>query len=557
MNYQDRETIIPEESTITSSSQTDEGQSLIGQTVKGRYQIDKQLAVGGFGVVYLARDLELLGKPVVIKHLRERALGDEWAVNKFQHEIEALTRIDHPGVVGVLDTGKTPDGAHFLVMQYVEGKSLRSIIRPEGMDFERAGDIILQVGQALNAAHEKGVVHRDLKPENIMVQKLGSADRVRIIDFGIAKVRDSLVAPSTKIPAAAGTIAYMAPEQLNARPVSGSTDVYALGAIAYEMLTGRRPFHPETMFQLSEMQRAGVRIRPTDLRPGLSANAENALLKALSYSPADRYPSVSAFAESLANALLEGGLPTPPVDSKAETLPMTGVIARRARKGTAALITVGVILLAATIVLPILWRLSGSRNRLGVDNEKTITTSASSTRTLDYSVTVQKMRAGKAYQEPFQATGREILESGYQVRFNFSSPQLGFLYLINEGPAGGNLDTYNLLFPMPSMNGGSAHLEAGQKLSTNPYTLEKHEGTEKLWIVWSESGVPELEAVKGVVNPKQKGTISDTGQAEAVRAFLEKYSKINPEIETNETTKVNHVIAHGDILVDLMKLEHR
>ena len=167
------------------------------------------------------------------------------------------------------------------------------------------------------------------------------------------------------------------------------------------------------------------------------------------------------------------------------------------------------------------------------------------------------MRAGKAYQEPFQATGREILESGYQVRFNFSSPQLGFLYLINEGPAGGNLDTYNLLFPMPSMNGGSAHLEAGQKLSTNPYTLEKHEGTEKLWIVWSESGVPELEAVKGVVNPKQKGTISDTGQAEAVRAFLEKYSKINPEIETNETTKVNHVIAHGDILVDLMKLEHR
>ena len=495
-----------------------------------------------------------MDRPVAIKFL---TATDPRYRSRFQREARVLSSFSHPNIATIHDSGETEEGRPFIVMELINGSTLNKILEEPGLTLAQAVDATIAIAEALVYSHRHGIIHRDIKPSNILVTVNDGAPVPKVIDFGIAKVRDSLVAPSTKIPAAAGTIAYMAPEQLNARPVSGSTDVYALGAIAYEMLTGRRPFHPETMFQLSEMQRAGVRIRPTDLRPGLSANAENALLKALSYSPADRYPSVSAFAESLANALLEGGLPTPPVDSKAETLPMTGVIARRARKRTAALITVGVILLATTIVLPILWRLSGSRNRLGVDNEKTITTSASSTRTLDYSVTVQKMRAGKAYQEPFQATGREILESGYQVRFNFSSPQLGFLYLINEGPAGGNLDTYNLLFPMPSMNGGSAHLEAGQKLSTNPYTLEKHEGTEKLWIVWSESGVPELEAVKGVVNPKQKGTISDTGQAEAVRAFLEKYSKINPEIETNETTKVNHVIAHGDILVDLMKLEHR
>ena len=168
-----------------------------------------------------------------------------------------------------------------------------------------------------------------------MIRSLSGGDeQVKIIDFGIAKVKDSQLAPSTVIAATAGTIAYMAPEQLNARPVSGSTDTYSLGAIAYEMLTGRRPFNPETHFQLAEMQRAGVRVKPTDLRPALPKAADNVVLKALTYNPQKRYPSARAFADYLSDALVESELSeSRRVDSNAETIAMPQVMVRpRKRK---------------------------------------------------------------------------------------------------------------------------------------------------------------------------------------------------------------------------------
>ena len=281
-------------------------EGLIGVTIDARYFVEKELGRGGVGAVYLARDRKLHDKAVVIKVLLEKSLQNSWVVQKFQQEKEALARVDHPGVVGILDNGELPDGKPYLVMQYIDGTTLRSQIRPEGMPLDHAAKLIRQIGRALAAAHDKGIFHRDLKPENIMLQRYGGGEeQVKVIDFGIAKLKDSIVADSTQTGATAGTVSYMAPEQLTGRPVSAAMDIYAMGAIAYELVTGRKPFNPETGFELLEMQRAGVRVKPADLRPALSEEASMLILRALSFEPRDRFQNARELGDALARALSE------------------------------------------------------------------------------------------------------------------------------------------------------------------------------------------------------------------------------------------------------------
>src|SRR5262245_50348491 len=185
-----------------------------------RYLIERKIGRGGVGIVFLARDKRLHDTPVVIKLLAEGLLDLEnraWFEKKFRQEVYALARIDHPGVVRALDLGELPDGRAYLVMQYVSGMSLRSVIQvqgPQGMELQRAADLLRQMGQALTAAHQQGVIHRDLKPENIMLQIAGDEERVSLIDFGIATVLDTAEAGLIKATRVAGTRDYMAPEQL-------------------------------------------------------------------------------------------------------------------------------------------------------------------------------------------------------------------------------------------------------------------------------------------------------------------------------------------------------
>jgi len=273
----------------------------------GRYQLERRLGQGGVGVVYLARDRQLMDRPVVIKILLDKVFetdSDGWAKKKFRQEIEALARIDHPGVVGVLHAGELPDGRPYLVMQYIEGKPLRDVIRPEGMNLHHAAHIIRQIGHALTSAHDRGIYHRDLKPENIMLQTLGEdEDHVKLIDFGVATVKDSKVEANKATTMVAGTVSYMAPEQLVGKP-SASSDIYALGVIAYEMVTGRRPFNPDSPFELLSLQHDGVRIKPTDLRPSLPESADQIILKALSFEQEERQARARDLSDELARVLL-------------------------------------------------------------------------------------------------------------------------------------------------------------------------------------------------------------------------------------------------------------
>lgn len=560
-----------------------EQSNLSGQVIEQRYFIQKELGQGGVGMVYLALDRKLHDKPVVIKVLLEKSLQNSWVVQKFQQEKEALARVDHPGVIGILDDGELPDGKPYLVMQFVDGVTLRSQVKPEGIPLERAADLMKQIGRALSAAHDKGIFHRDLKPENIMLQSYGSGEeQVKIIDFGIAKLKDSIVAPSTVTGATAGTVSYMAPEQLSGRPVSAAMDIYAMGAIAYELVTGRKPFNPETGFELLEMQRAGVRVKPADLRPSLSEEAGQVILRALSFDPKNRFQSARELGDALARALAEdtatsdqnranrvpvpatqlatdANAPAPQTaDLSSKTIAVRYEPAPNTLDGSvypASTATdsstgrpwlklgVGLVLLVAIVAGGVaVWKrdtLFGGRER-----------------SLAYSLTVQKMRDEKPYQGEFESSGQEIFENGWKFRMNLSIPQEGYLYLLNEGPAAGDATTYNVLFPEAKTNNGSPRVTADQKLETAWMRFDDHQGTEKFWIVLSASPVKELEAVTNRVNDVDQGEIKDAGQARAVRDFLQKHSSPQAEVTKDSAKKQTTVKGKGEVLVNKIELEH-
>ena len=570
--------------------------SFEGSTLSGRYFIEKELKRGGFGIVYLAYDRQLHSRPVVVKVLLDDAYKNEYVVQKFRQEIEALSRIDHPGVVGIVDSGESADGKPFIVMQYVDGFTLRSMLKPEGMDLALCAQIIKQMGRALTAAHEKGILHRDLKPENVMLQNLGHGEyQVKIIDFGIAKINNSVIAPTTASNIAAGTVAYMAPEQLSSRPVSAATDVYALGEIAYEMVTGRKPFNPETGFELLEMQRAGVRVKPTDLRPSLPPAAEELILKAISFSPADRQTRASSLGDELARALnsssetgalLSGStVEPPPTQLTNELTPLAANPNLRSDKtmqasfplgsqagfnsysqsdthlgskgSTSRKLTTLVLGAVAAIALVMVggWYFLG-RKAAAPSSGPAVTTTARE-RNLSYSLTVQKMRDGSPYQDLFESSGQEIFENGWKFRMNVSSPQTGYLYLLNEGPSANGTTTFNVLFPAPSPNSGESYIQSNQEIKTGWMLFDENQGTEKFWVLWSANEVPELEAVKAAVNEQDKGTISDANQAKAVGEFLTVHHSLSkPEVEKDKGNKQTNVRGKGEILVNLIELVH-
>lgn len=554
---------------------------LINHTIDDRYLIEAELGRGGVGVVYLARDRKLHDKPVVIKVLLDKSLQNSWVVQKFQQEKEALARVDHPGVVGILDTGELADGKPYLVMQFIDGVSLRSQIKPEGMPFERAAEIIKQTSRALAAAHDRGILHRDLKPENIMLQTFGSGEeQVKIIDFGIAKLKDSIVAPSTVTGATAGTVAYMAPEQLSGRPVSTATDVFALATIAYELVTGRKPFNPETGFELLEMQRAGVRVTPKDLRPSLSEDASTTILRALSFDSQQRFAGARDFGDTFVHALV--GHTTQPEAAKIPAVPATQLAtdpnapARNTENASPKTIVgryeparVDTLSQPAYVPAEEPEEPSGLGMKIGIAAVLLILIGAALAlviwkreaifgareRSVNYSLTVQKMRDGKPYQAEFETSGQEIFENGWKFRMNLSSPQEGYLYLLNEG-SGGAGTTYNVLFPEANTNGGSPRVAANQKLQTAWMRFDDNPGREKLWLVWSAAPVKELEAVTSAVNDRDLGEIKDAGKIKSVRDFLNAHSAPKPEVTKDSEKEQSIVKGKGEVLVNVIELAH-
>ncbi|MDP9170723.1 MAG: serine/threonine protein kinase, partial [Acidobacteriota bacterium] len=228
--------------------------------LKGRYLLESELGRGGFGITYLATDRDVASRKVVVKILNERRALDSWYGKKFRGEMEALARIDHPNVVGVIDFGESEAGQQFLVMQFIPGGTLRKTIERQGLPLPAAAEIVRQIGSALTAAHEAGVIHRDVKPDNIMTRATPEGGyQVKLIDFGVATLfaGDDGSATAT----ISGTWVYMAPEQFEGKS-SPASDIYQMGVVAYEMVTGGVPFQATHPAGVALQQRDGIRARP-------------------------------------------------------------------------------------------------------------------------------------------------------------------------------------------------------------------------------------------------------------------------------------------------------
>ena len=276
---------------------------IIGQTL-GRYRIEHLLGSGGMGQVYLAIQPQI-GSRVAVKVLSHECARDHNQVERFFNEARAVNKIQHDGIVSVLDLATLPDGRPYIVMEYLDGASVADLIKNGPLPLETLTALALQTLEALRASHSKQVVHRDLKPENLMVT---SGGRLKVLDFGIAKLVPE-GAPATTLTQAGmllGTPAYMAPEQILGERVDARTDVYAMGVILFEGATGRQPFTGRTLYELFEKQMNASPPRPSSLRPDLPPSYEAIILRALAKRPEQRFQSAAEMAAAL-KAVSAGG----------------------------------------------------------------------------------------------------------------------------------------------------------------------------------------------------------------------------------------------------------
>ncbi|MCB9611876.1 MAG: serine/threonine protein kinase [Sandaracinus sp.] len=278
----------------------------VGTLVGGKYRIKRLLGTGGMGAVYKAENTAV-GRTVAVKVLHPHLADDGVTLARFQREARVAASVDHPHVVSVLDMGVGDDGAPFLVMEYVRGKSLAELVRVRGpLEARRACHVMGQILAGLEAVHERGVVHRDLKPENVLLTvESGREDFVKILDFGIAAFVESAArapgAELTPIGRAMTTPYYASPEQLSGATMGrdARVDIYAAGVLLYELLAGNRPFVESN---LADLCRAIVADPPPPLRAfrkDLPAGLEDVVLQAMAKEASQRFPSARAMLEAL------------------------------------------------------------------------------------------------------------------------------------------------------------------------------------------------------------------------------------------------------------------
>jgi len=265
----------------------------VAQERIGKYLIEGELGRGAMGVVYRARDPDT-GRAVAIKVLPNQLASDAAFVNRFRREIVTLRRLDHPGIIRVLDQG-TSDGAHFYVMECVEGRTLKARLEERRrLDLLEATDLVLAVARVLEHIHACGVIHRDLKPSNIMLTREG---QVKVTDFGIAKLVDATRMTATQ--GLLGTVEYMAPEQSQGRFVDPRADIYSLGVIYYRCVTGRVPISGTTTTEVLANLRAKQVERPIEWVPDIPPALSDLIMTMLEKDPARRVPSAKALVREL------------------------------------------------------------------------------------------------------------------------------------------------------------------------------------------------------------------------------------------------------------------
>jgi serine/threonine-protein kinase len=305
------------------------GSLSVGQTLGDRYRIDALLARGGMGSVFKATDTRL-SRAVAIKALHSELSADTTEVARFEREARAIAGLHHPGLVQVLDVGREGD-VPYLVMEHVPGRTLADLLAKEGkLDPARASDLAEQTLFALSVAHGAGIVHRDIKPGNVMVVPTGGRELVKVLDFGVAQLKQGTAYTRlTQTGAIVGTPAFMAPEQIRGEACDARTDVYAVGVLLWCLLTGRRPFSGKDMAGIVMDVLDHVPARADRLEPGVPAAIATAAEVAMQKRPELRFATASAFASalvdlraSLAPPMARAPMPSPAAPIARPSMPM-------------------------------------------------------------------------------------------------------------------------------------------------------------------------------------------------------------------------------------------
>ncbi|WP_215141700.1 Stk1 family PASTA domain-containing Ser/Thr kinase [Exiguobacterium qingdaonense] len=296
-----------------------------GERINDRYRIEQQIGSGGMANVYRAHD-EILNRTVAIKVLRSEFSHNEQFIRRFEREAHAATSLNHPNIVAIYDVGDEED-LYYIVMEHVDGVTLKQYLQEEYISVDEALRIMGQICDAIDHAHANRIIHRDIKPQNMMIDQHGN---VKVTDFGIAVAMSN--ATLTHTMSVLGSVHYFSPEQARGKFADEKSDIYSLGAVLYELLTGRVPFIGETPVAVALQHLQDDPIRPMDLNPNVPQPLENCVMQALAKSPGSRHVSVAAFKKDCMTALSRERANEPkrlPVNQEEfdQTLVMTPVVA--------------------------------------------------------------------------------------------------------------------------------------------------------------------------------------------------------------------------------------
>ena len=270
-----------------------------GQKINDRYQVIRSIGEGGMANVYLAYDT-ILDRNVAVKVLRGDLATDEKFVRRFQREAMSASALSHPNIVEMYDVGED-DGNYFIVMEYIDGKTLKNLIKKRGaLTVAEVVDIMLQLTSAISCAHDSYIIHRDIKPQNVMILDDG---RVKITDFGIAIASNA--SELTQTNSVMGSVHYLPPEQANGAGATAKSDIYSLGILMFELLTGKLPFKGENAVEIALKQMKEQIPSVCAINPEIPQSIENVILKACAKNPKNRYANVKDMYNDIKTALDE------------------------------------------------------------------------------------------------------------------------------------------------------------------------------------------------------------------------------------------------------------
>ena len=554
-----------------------------GTVLAGRFKLIRFIAAGGMGEVYEAEDHELR-EHVAIKTIAPSLLGKQHVISQFRREVQMARRVTHPNVCRIFDLFRhvsESGGANDILivsMELLDGCTLAEWLSRNGrMGVYEAVLLLRQLASALAAAHQNGIVHRDFKPGNVVLvadNEYPSEVRAVVTDFGLAQgsihslpTALSLHAATTVEGGICGTPAYMAPEQLQGYPATAASDVYAMGLVAYEILTAVHP-HAESNLALQISATLNrVPVHPRVLNPEVPEALDLMIMRALDKDPQKRYGSANAILIQLDSiGAAPGDSPglAPGIQGRADATAVArdlaesdpsireaSVVESQAKTPRRLIVRISFFLVVLALLLcGTFWeytKLVQDKKRIVVNPPDPV----------EHSIEVYLLADPKFDIESIMSERAE-LRSGSRFQLGIHSSEDGFLYVINQGPASRATNArFVILFPSPSTNGGQASLMHHADVTipeTGYLRLDNRKGEERIWLIWSRYSLPSFEAMKKWANPDDHGLIKDKSAIQILQTFLDQHPIAPVSLAKRENAL--KLTTTNDTLVYALRLNH-